>query len=498
MSVLPLLQELPEAGARMRVRTKTGMESRTKSRVRAILLLFLACTLVVSVVVLVAAEGHGRAARQAMEEPLLPLADAVVDDEPIAADAVDDEPRAREPEGGPTTQTAPFVLPDAYRGSSRVVGIVQLHDATAVPGAEVVCRPYTLGPRRPEEFAALSTRTDAGGFFYFGLHPDAVRYKITAYTASHWGEVDSLRDEATGGHLVVTISPLYYTRYEFLDENGQPVPLPRAARVLSPGRRIWSSYFPRRPLTEWFQKRIGIQFPTEKHEVVVVFRARRKRTLSASRVLHLPGYRPVRVSMERRPLSEWPAGDTIRLERDPDDARVLWEVQFPAPSWPSGWGTWNRLQDYRIWFLRRGIYDYRTVNRYTPAFVWPPDWPPDEPFILLDQNRRELTYRVEQKGRKRIVRPDYPPYGYLRVTYPRMPDVTKHYDVTLQSKDSPDWYSILGFSCFPGMTYFGPLAAGEYKVKLQRFVAGMSSAKKLVRDLGTVFVREGPNVYCCE
>jgi hypothetical protein len=399
---------------------------------------------------------------------------------------------------GSSDADAPRALPSAYRGNMRIVGVVAVESGDRVPDAEVTCTPMGFGPRHPEELAALSMRTDASGFFSFGAHPDGFRYEVVAFTPSHYGCAEVSRAQATDGQLVITVSPVYYTRYEFLDPSHSPVArLPVDVRQLIRGRVLASTH------AAWLEDasgrrtlaRMGVRMPEDPHVVATAFTLPPGPPRAPTFVLDLPGFRPVTLDFEPRPLADWPKGEVVHLhESDDDRGRILYDVEIPEVAWPSEWGEWDRSLDFRIWFIPQGTKLYSSVNRRTPMF----SLAPPVKFDLRDQNERPLRYAILGEGGRRVVRPEYPEYGFLRVRWPPLADSTKHHGATVRAKDEPEGRDIVGVDAFPGETYFGPLAAGDYDVSIQWFMAGSTSALSLVRHLGTVSVRNGANDFWCE
>jgi hypothetical protein len=240
---------------------------------------------------------------------------------------------------------------------------------------------------------------------------------------------------------------------------------------------------------------MGVRLPQDPNVVVTVFTVARAPPPRSSAALALGGYEPVSVALDPRALSEWPRGEVVHVVPGERQDHVCYDVEIPPRlAWPSEWGIRVLALDFRIWYVRDGTSE--SVNRRTPTF----SLPAGVPFVLEDHYHRELMYALVDHGNRKTVRPAYPAYGMLRVTYPPILDLSKPYGVTLRPKGEidPDRPEIVGAAPVPGTTFFGPLAVGEYEARLQWFVAGSTSAFVPIRDLGIVAVHEGANDHHCE
>jgi hypothetical protein len=440
---------------------------------------------VLSIVALLLAERRGDVSRSETRqsvpvEPLTPAATGTPETERSAGDR--SAPAA-----------ASWHLSEFYHGPAQISGTVQTKDGFPVAGAEVVCVPCCFDPMRPEEFSEITTHTNPSGFFSLPNQPDTIRYTVCAFTKSHYGTLEAAAATATDGHMVVTVVPVYYTWHEFVDAQGQPLTeLPREAQRLIWGCVLASTHASGQPspFDIWILKRMGIQMPEQPNIAATVFFPPVGPSRPSKVDLAFPGYFPVSIGLEPHLLSDWPKGETVHLVPDSRESRICYEVEIPAPpAWPAEWGPRDPRWDFHIWYTVDGR-RYASVNRRTPAF----GLEAGASFTLKDQSFRKLAYSLIDRGGRKIVRPDYPAYAYLRVTFTPTPDLSKPCGVTLVPKGETDHPKIIGISPFPGISYFGPLAVGEYEAQLQWFVGGMAAFVP-IRDLGIVVVREGANDY---
>jgi hypothetical protein len=410
-------------------------------------------------------------------------------------------------ETGELTTDSSEPLPAVYRGDFSLSGYVRHRDLSPVPGANVVCRPLAFHPLNERQYGALSTNTNADGYFALSELPRSTKYEIRAYTKTAFAQLRLKQQAACSKPIELIVGDLSYERLVFVDQDGKPVPVRDYFLHLATGAPLISSS---RVKASWFDKHlaqdVGIDLPHQPHELVYVYRnmdvivvrgkarpdvKRRNRRITAiyypAETVTIPGYRPVTVSPLRRPMRDWPRAQEVILTPAKDGSLLRYEVEFPRIEWPEEWTEDTDRLDFSLCVVRGTPAYMQIVNRRRNAFraergirfrlsIW-------------DRGPR-LSYDLEDKGTHILVKPHYPEMGFLDVIDNRQTSDRLNALVAMSIED-PE-IEFYGNAVWPGYVRFGPLPVGEYQLWRYLFREGRGVYRGGGEMLGRIRVSKEP------
>ncbi len=378
----------------------------------------------------------------------------------------------------------PVQPPKEWMGETSLEGVVTDANGGAAAGVLVRCLPQGFTVTSEAEFLCHAIRTNDVGRFAFGSLPAARSYALTAYANGAFGSARVPFAEARAARAEVRLLRVVYERLAFHDPDGAAAPLHGRRVLLDRGDALWSSAYPHS--TERLREVAWMGFDAldalAPNEAAAIYP---EPTVGRQAfVLRLDGFEEVRIPRSVVQLQEaWPTSTRITL-RSTGVPPPLWRIALPDLGFPAEWGDPHPTLELhlRVFFGTSG--NVHDVVWRRPFATQREEGAPR----VLQYGFTELPYKVEGEGADRIVRPDYPEFGYLEVLY--MPAPAGRGDPPEESfLIRETWPPVSGTVVYPGCVRFGPLPAGEYTI--ERYTRGNGAAKS--SSLGTYGVRQGLN-----
>jgi hypothetical protein len=398
-------------------------------------------------------------------------------------------------------------LPPAYRGEVRISGKVRDSGGGPVPQARVQCYPVGFHPSTEQQHLWLSRSSDRDGLFTFDSLPRTASYRFVAHTNSDCGEVTVGAGQATSTIVEVVVGRLFYERFEFFDDHGEPVDVSATHFGLVRGFLLTSSHAPWGVSSDVVRllEGMGLSLRTKRNELINIHRNNDfvvtgpDLTLNYGKtVVTLPGYRPTAVESYRSPLSEWPAARRITLRRNRTTARDVarFRVQLPKLAWPAAWGPIDEDQQLVLYATTGDVPAVTPITSRIDTFLAQRSVQP----TLYQQGFEPLQYVREVTAQAILIKPKYPKYGFLEVHYCPAVDRDRIYGVVATPQHPGSGHvEIPGTMMWPGHVRFGPIPAGTYLLKEYLLFSGSPSLdRRQTQNLGAVDVVGGFRVHHCD
>jgi hypothetical protein len=356
----------------------------------------------------------------------------------------------------PTPRADGISIPPIMVGVERLLGRVVDEQGQGVPEAAVRCVPYCFEAQTPQSDMRFGTRTDAGGCFELAQLPFTQSYEITAATKTRFGHV-TVDGRPPAGVVLVPAPTLYYRLLSFVDDNGTPL---RVTGLQVQGVFVGAFASTAGPMAHDFSARLrqmGVVLPVNDNQIAAFYDSTPPADDPGARFRY-PGHEAVVLPTRLRPVSEWPASDTVSLSCDSDDDEVVFDVQFPKVDWPPEWDDPPDIRIIWIWVDRSAG---MILTRDSHCIVGKRDRPFQLRASYQVAGDSPLGYDVrEERDRRVIVEPKFPALGVVTLCYQDGGAVSSILvNGVLQLRGVNEW---------PGKARIGPLPVGRYEAMVWR------------------------------